>query len=117
MSDLEYVKRIGQLYNAVMSLRNDDDYVVNKPQMDKFVEVLEFFMNVAQKNNGKVDPVELSPKEEHGGITATFRIFDIYGDDIQKFCRAMSYASAIGIYDVKDGVCISVTIPNVFVKK
>lgn len=117
MTDEEYVKRIGQLYSAVMNLRNDDDYVVNQPQMDKFVEVLEFFMDVAQKNNGRVEPVDLTPKEEHGGLTATFRIFDIYGDEIQKFCRAMSHTSAIGIDELEDGFCISVTIPNVFVKK
>ena len=40
MTDIEYVKRITQLYGAVLSLRKDDNYVVNQPQMDKFVEIV-----------------------------------------------------------------------------
>lgn len=117
MTDAEYVKRIGQLYEEVLSFHSDDDYVVNQPQMDKLVEVLDFFMKAAQKNNGKVEPVILSPKEEHGGITATFIVFNIYGEDIPKYCKVMSYTSAIGIDGTKDGICISVTVPNVFVPK
>lgn len=117
MTDVEYIKRITQLYGAVLSLRKDDDYVVNQPQMDKFVEVLDFFMNEARENHGKIEPVNLSPKEEHGGVTATFIVFDIYGEDIQKFCKVMSYTSAITIDGTEDGICISVTVPEVFVQK
>ena len=117
MTDIEYVKRITQLYGAVLSLRKDDNYVVNQPQMDKFVEVLDFFMNAARKSNGNVEPVKLTPKEEHGGVTATFIVFDIYGEDIEKYCKVISYTSAITIDGTEDGICISVTVPEVFVPK
>lgn len=115
MTNEEYVKHIGELYSKVLSLRKDDDYVVNQPQMDKFVEVLEFFMDAARKSNGNIEPISLSPKEEHGGVTATFLVFDIYGEDIQKYCKVMNYASAITIDGTEDGICISVTIPEVFI--
>lgn len=115
MTDLEYVKHITKLYGEVLNLRKNDDYVVNQVQMDKFVEVLDFFMNAARKSNGNVEPIDLSPKEEHGGVTATFIVFDICGEDVQQYCKVMSYASAISIDGTEDGVCISVTIPNVFV--
>ncbi len=115
MTDAEYVKRISQLYSAILNLRDDEDYAINQPQMDKLIEVLEFFMNAAQNSNGKVEPISLVPKEEHGGVTATFIVFDIYGDDIQRYCKVMSYTSAITIDGTEDGICISVTVPEVFV--
>lgn len=113
----EYVKRLGQLYNKVLSLRDDDDFVVNQPQMDKLIEVLNFFLDATQTCTGKVEPVRLTPKAEHGGVTATFLVFDIYGDDIQKYCNVMSYVSALTIDGTEDGICISVTVPEVFVPK
>ena len=115
LTNEEYVKRLGQLYEKVLSLRDDDNYVINQPQMDKLVEVLNFFLDAAQKCNGKVEPVKLTPRAEHGGVTATFLVFDIYGEDIQKYCKVMSYTSAITIDAAEDGICMSVTVPEVFV--
>lgn len=114
MTDKEYVKRIGQLYNKVMKLKDDRNYVINEPQMDKLIEVLNFFQDTAYKCGGKVEPTELIPKEEHGGVTATFLVFDVYGEDIKRFSKAISYTSAITIDSCDEGVCISVTIPEVF---
>lgn len=115
LTNEEYVKRLGQLYEKVLSLRDDDNYVINQPQMDKLVEVLNFFLDAAQKCNGKVEPVKLTPRAEHGGVTATFLVFDIYGEDIQKYCKVMSYTSAITIDAADEGICMSVTVPEVFV--
>lgn len=115
LNNEEYVKRLGQLYEKVLSLRDDDNYVINQPQMDKLIEVLNFFLDAAQKCNGKVEPVKLTPRAEHGGVTATFLVFDIYGEDIQKYCKVMSYTSAITIDATDEGICMSVTVPEVFV--
>ncbi len=118
MTNEEYVRRLGKLYEKVLSLRENDDYVINQPQMDKLVEVVDFFLDTARECNGEVEPVKLIPKEEHGDVTATFIVFDIYGDAIQRFCDVIKHTSAITI-DVaeNDKVCISVTVPNVFVPK
>lgn len=118
MTNEEYVRRLGILYNKVLSLRKDSDYIVNQPQMEKLVAVLEFFLDMADELEGKVEPVQLSPKEEHGGVTATFLVFDLYGDKIPRFCDVMRGCSAIGIDANTNGeVCISCTIPEVFVHK
>ena len=117
-SDEEYVRRIGILYNQIMNLRKDDDYVVCRQQLDKFVEVLNFFIDMAEKSNGEVEPIELTPKEEVGGITATFLVFDLYGDDVQRFSKVISNCSAVTIDATADSrVCISVTVSQVFVHK
>ena len=115
MSDEEYVRQFGTLYNQVMNLKDDKDYVINAPQMEKLVKVLGFFIDEAKKQDGKVEPLSLSPREEHGGVTATFLVFDIYGDTVKRFCDVMRECSALGIDTCKDGACISCTIPNVFV--
>lgn len=117
MSDQEYIQRLGVLYDKVMSMRKDEDYVINQPQMTHLVDVIEFFLDAAKECDGKVDPVLLTPREEHGGVTATFVVFDIYGDNIQKFCNVVQHCSALTIDSTTRGVCISVTIPNVFVHK
>lgn len=115
MTNEEYVKRLGKLYDKILSLRNDDDYAINQSQMDKLIEVLNFFLDATQKCTGKVEPVNLSPRAEHGGVTATFIVFDIYGEDVQRYCDVMRHTSAITIDSTSEGICISVTVPEVFV--
>lgn len=118
MTDEQYVQRLGFIYNKVLSLRKDEDYIVNQPQMDKLVAVLDFFLDTAKKLDGKVESVDLTPREEHGGVTATFLVFDLYGEAIPRFCDVMRGCSAIGIdTTIKGEVCIACTIPNVFVHK
>lgn len=114
MTDEEYVRNLGKLYNKVLSLRSNDDYIINQPQMDKLVEVLNFFIDAAKECGGKIEPMNLEPRAEHGGVTATFLVFDIHGEKIQEFCKAISYTSAMTIDATNDGICISVTVPNVF---
>lgn len=118
ISDEEYVRRLGTLYNQIMNLRKDDDYVVCRTQLDKFVEVMNFFIDMAEKCNGKVQPINLTPKEEVGGITATFLVFDLFGDDVKRFSQILSYCSAVTIDATTKGeVCISLTVSQVFVHK
>lgn len=117
MTNEEYLARIGTLYNKIMSIRKDSDFIVNQPQMDKLVDVLTFFMDAARDLDGRVEPVKLVPREEHGGVTATFLVFDVYGDGVKRFCDVMRSASAISIDSMDEGICISVTIPNVFISK
>jgi len=113
----KFVRKIGHIYEKVMNLRDNDDFVVNQEQMDKFVEVLNFFYDTANNLNGELEPIRLEPKEENGGVTATFLLFDIYGENIQRFSKIIGYTSGITIESTVDGVCISVTVPGVFIPK
>lgn len=118
MTNEEYVRRLGTLYSKVLDLRKDSDYIVNQSQMDKLVAVLEFFLDTAKALDGKVEPVRLKPREEHGGVTATFLVFDLFDDKVVRFCDVMKACSAITIDATTDGeVCISCTVPNVFIHK
>ena len=118
MTNEQYAKRLSQLYDKVLKLRSDKDYIVNQAQMDKFVELVEFFSDETKYGGGKIDDIDITPKEEHGGLTASFIVFDVFGDRIQDMCKVLAYTSAISIDATKDcRVCISMTVPNVFVKK
>lgn len=113
--EFEDIAYLGRLYEELLNSRNVDDFKINEVQFAKFAKVVEFFTTAAQECNGKVEPIILDPRAEHGGIAATFIVFDIYGDGIPQFCEVMSYASAISIDATYDGICISVTVPDVFV--
>lgn len=118
MTNEDYIQRLNILYNKVLSFRKDTDYIVNQPQMDKLIAVLEFFLDAAKELDGRVEPVKLKPKEEHGGVTATFLVFDLYEQKVLRFCEVMKACSAITIDTTSEGdVCISCTVPDVFVHK
>lgn len=118
MSNEAYVRKLGIMYQRLLDLRSDDDYIISQPQLEKLMKIVEFFIDTANRLDGKVDPVTLAPREEHGGVTATFLVFDVCGDDVLKFCDVMRSCSAISIDSMEDGdICISCTVPNVFVHK
>lgn len=115
MTNEEYVRRLGILYDKVLELRKDSNYVINQPQMDKLIRLYEFFIGLADESCDQVEPMVLTPKEEHGGITAYFLVFDLAGEKVQEFCKALEACSAMGIETCDGRVCISCTVPNVFV--
>ena len=118
MTNEEYVRQLGMLYNATLSLRGDDDYIVNDPQMDKLCRAIAFFADQAVVLDGEVDPVALVPREEHGGLTATFVVFDLSGEACREFAEIAASASALDIDSLEDGrVSISLTIPDVFIQR
>lgn len=115
MNDVEYVRRLGVLYQEVLKLRKNDEYRINQIQMDKFTKVLDFFMKHTIDDD-YVDPVDIAPEELHGGVTAVFVVFDVCGDEVLEFCEVMKACSAITIDSLEDGrICISCTVPDVFV--
>lgn len=118
LSNDDLAVRLGQLYNRVLELRTNADYVLNQPQMEKLIKVLSFFIEVADDEFDEVLEPEVIPSHQHGGVTANFIVFSIRGDDIAKFCDAISGCSALSIDVVEEEkVCISVTVPNVFVHR
>lgn len=117
MSDEEFVRRMGKVYHNFLKMQKDEDYVINQPQMAKFCDIYEFLLETVKKCGGKVDESVLVPREECGGINAYFTVLDIWGDSVKKFCDVMKHASAFSIDSTNDGICLSITVPNVFIPK
>ena len=114
-ANVEFVTSIGVLYQDMISKRRDEDYKVNQPQMDKLMKIYDLFNELADGAHGEVDPMLLSPREECGGATAYFPLLLISGDEIKRFMEAISACSAFSMDVGRGKVCISCTVPNVFV--
>jgi len=109
--------KVWELYEAEMASRNDADYEVNEEQMQKLIDAYAFFVEIAERDGGKVEPFKIKPKEVSGGITAYFTVFYVSGDDMMRFCKVVGNMSSISLDSTSDGdVCISFTIPKVFQK-
>lgn len=105
-------------YQAEMDSRDNADYMVNRPQLQKLAGAYQFFVEYANDNGGKVDPVEFIPKNEHCGVTAYYTLFAPFGEELEKFKQVIQDASAISIDSLVNGdICISINIPNVFMQK
>lgn len=118
LTDEEFCYIFGKQYNEFLREQTDEDYQINPPQWRKMLNVLKFFYELAKTSNGKVEPCAISPRVEHGGVTAYFTVLDIRESDIPKFCEALMQTSAITIDATVDArICLSVSIPYVFIKK
>ena len=114
----DIVIAFARFYEAEMRRRNNEDYEVNPVQMNKFLDAVSYFSKKAEENDDTIDPIRCEPKEEHGGLTAHFIVFDSYGEDLQEFSRIMSYCSALSIdVTTNNKCCISITIPNIYVER
>lgn len=116
MDENWFLKRFGEIYNEVMSLRRSDDFVVNPRQMDRFLDLVNFFLHHTEDEDS-VEIEQDDPKSGIGSVTATFLVMTLRGDEIPEFCKVLRCCSAISIDSCDDGACISCTVPDVFVKK
>lgn len=86
MNDEWFVKRFGQIYDAVLALRKNEDFVVNPKQMDRFLDLVNFFLH----NTDEDDVVEIEktePKQGFCGVTASFLVMTIRGDNVLSSVR------------------------------
>lgn len=117
MTDYEFARRFQAAFERMMATLDDNDYLVNQEQQAKLLSVVAVFAKQIKEIGGQFNGYELIPRLEHGYVTATFPIVDLTGKSVQDFCTALSEASAITMDATDDGVCISVTIPDVFYPK
>ena len=118
MNDTEFLRMVGQLYEYALSRENDDDYILNMPQYLKLVEAQAFFTRLAEANDGTVETVRLSPRERCAGLEAQFLVLDLKPGDLPGFFRVLQYSTGLCLEAKTTGeVCMSMTIPDVFIKR
>ena len=114
---IEYCRIIGGLYEYMLEREKNEDYVFNPQQMKKFTEVWALFSEVVKENKGFQLAVSMEPKECHGWIDAKFNILDLRGDLLSRFSKVLNYCTCVGIDEVVDGFCVSMTVPNIYIRK
>lgn len=104
-----------ELSEDYLSREDNADYEPDPIQVEKLAEAYGFFVNLALKNHGTVDPLSIIPKRRSVGISAYFYVLFIDDDQLADYCRIMSYSAGFSIdADLEGKVCISFNIPNVF---
>lgn len=118
MTNEQFVKKIGKEYLITLKNTENKDFEINEAQLQKLINLCNFFKDYINENGGKADNVDLNPAEIHSGITAEFTVFDVSGEDLAKFCSVLKDATAFSIDSTANGkVCLSITIPDIFVAK
>ena len=117
MTDHEFAAMFTAEYERMMRSLKDEDYLVDTVQQAKFLRIVGEFIRLAKEFDGQIDQIEVIPRMENSGVTATFPIVALSGKSVSDFCSALHEASAISMDATDDGVCISVTVPNVFYRK
>lgn len=118
LDDEEWCKALGRAYQNYLDDLNDEDFVMNPPQMEKFARSFKFFKKMAKKFGGKIEPLDISPKAQHGGFTIRIPQLSVRGDEVEEFCEAIKGLSALGFYPICDHMIeISTSISNIFVPK
>lgn len=118
MTNEQFVKKFGKEYLITLKNTENKDFEINEAQLQKLINLCNFFRDYINENGGKADNVDLNHAEIHSGITAEFTVFDVSGEDLAKFCSVLKDATAFSIDSTANGkVCLSITIPDIFVAK
>ena len=118
MNDAEFLRMVGQLYEYALRKEDDNDYMLNTPQYLKLVEAQAAFTRLAEKNDGTVEMVRLSPRERCAGLEAQVLVLDLKPEDLPGFFRVLQYGTGLYVEAKTTGeVCMSMTIPDVFIKR
>lgn len=113
-NDIAFItKALGEYIDTL----DGTEFEINQAQYDKFYKVVGFLANIAEKCNGKLEPIKLQPFTISGGASATFDIFSLWREDIKGFQSMLDDITALDIDIQNDKVCISVCVPDVFVEK
>ena len=116
LSDKEFAERFIAACDEEMRRTNREDIKVNPVQLQKLNNLVNFFKETAKKLGGKIESIDLDPVSPPNGVTANFIVFDLAGNEVQRFCDVIRECSAVSIdVTVDDEVSISCTIPNVFI--
>lgn len=114
----EFVAQLGRLCLNEMESRDNNDYVVNKEQAEKFIDVLNFFMELASDCDGRITHLSFEPREEHASLTAEFTVFDVWSKHLQRYREILEHVSALTVdANLSGKVEVSLTVPNVYVHK
>lgn len=118
LSDLEFARKLMEAYDKEVANASPEDYVTDPTQLQKLHDLVEFFKQAAADLGGRIESIELNPLNPPNGVTANFIVFDLFGDEIQRFCDVIRHCSAISMdVTVDNEISISCTVPGVFVFK
>lgn len=118
MSEDEFISKLAKKYKEVMDKRRDKDYELNESNWLKFLSVVEYFKDMAKKQCCKMDAVTVIPNEQHGSVSVTLDLFDVYKDEVKAFADIISLVDVFEIYPlINDEISLCVQVNNIYENK
>lgn len=120
MSDLKSLESVATLRAFAEIVRDapapdDNDFEIDPEGLQRFLDAVEFFMELCAKHNGTMDKIELQPHKKHGYITAYLPTIDFDEREVTGFCKALEPCVALDIGSRTDRtICVSFTLRDVF---
>lgn len=118
MTNDDIIKELAKKYEAVINQRNDADYQINQKNWIKLITVLDYLNTEAERIGGRLEPVQLIPKERHGYIESVFDVFDVSGDSLKAFIHTLNLVDVFSVEPLVNGqVRIGMNINDIHEKK
>ena len=115
--NFESVIKMYKRYLKYLESESNEDYEVNEEQYHKLLRTVGFFSSQV-RNSDNIEIEASEPKQLHCGVTVYATVFDFSRGDLGRLADVIKDVSALSIDATIDGdVCISMTIPDVWVRK
>lgn len=110
----KFLKDAMEIYNNEQSI-DPCNYELDQEQEFVFKEAYEFFEYISKKYGGSVEEIDLPKGNLSKGLTAHSYLYDLYGNDLQRFIEVISDAYSVSMdADIDGMVNISIIIPGVY---
>lgn len=117
MTKNEDIQQLAKKFEGVIKSRNDADYQINSKNWTKLLTVLEYLDTEAKNLGGRLEPVNLQPREQHGYVEAIFDVFDVSGDGVKALSTALQLVDVFSVEPLESGqIRIGININNVYEK-
>lgn len=112
-----FASTLGIMQEAIMAKCKDENYTINKDNYEKYLFVLGNLLKMAKEQGGKLEDIDIQPKQQHAFVTVVFEMIDLYGENVKTFTDMVEKVDVFSVEPLTDGtIRVGVTINNVFVK-
>ena len=131
MTNDEFVNFMAMTMNEMNNTKKDSEFKANPEQMEKFIKLLDFFTKEAREIEsvngiGRIDEVNLEPRNRDGILTVIMTILDVSGGKVEPLSELWSYCSKLHIEShreflakekIDDFISVKITmrVPDVYI--
>ena len=109
----DFLRELGQKIEEYKDNRGPS--IINPANMRRFNQALKYFKKFAEKNDGKVEQLDASPRSIHGSFAVLLPAVDIYPGEIPDFIKNISLVDTMSIYPSNQGgVIIYIGVNNLW---
>ncbi len=114
----DFLRLAGCIYEHYLESVSEDDFIINPPQMQKFIDLVNFISKKSKKERFEVDPLLFSKKDCNAEITIRGFVLDLYLGEVAEFCNLVKDSCNIYLETNRNNeICLTILFKDVFVRK